>query len=54
MSEPEIDIQVIKISPKVIGFRAVVKGKVCQRVYMGYKPTKALAAFKKWLKTQEV
>lgn len=51
MEEP--DIQVIPISKKVIKFRAIKKGKVLERVYLGYKPTQALETFKKWLKTQK-
>ena len=53
MQEVNTDIQVISLSPKVIKFRAIVRGRVYEREYMGYKPTQALETFKKWLKTQE-
>jgi hypothetical protein len=51
----DLDIQVIPISKKVIKFRAISikRGKVYERVYMGYKPTQALETFKKWLETQK-
>lgn len=52
MVEQEFDTQVIKISPKVIGFRAIVRGKIYERTYMGYKPTEALKQFEQWLKAQ--
>ena len=50
----EVDVQVIPISKNVIKFRAIVKGNLYERVYLGYKPTQALKTFRKWLETQEV
>lgn len=52
MQEIDTDIQVIPISKRVIKFRAIVRGRVYEREYLGYKPTQALNAFKKWLKAK--
>lgn len=49
----EISVAIIKISPKVLELRTVVKGQVFVKRYLGWTQRKAVNHFEKWVKSQE-